>query len=326
MTEFSDRDIALMPSWTELREAKGISLADIAQRTNIRESKLKAIESHDFAALGTETFALGYIRLYAKALGEDSDVFVQVYKDAVVSGFPVKDEGQKAESTGGKGVDYENTPSALLIAVRKINVLYLSVGVIVVWILAMIILPGGEQDETGASVGEPSMQADVPAIEQRDTGSGQAPDSANLDVSAEPQNSAPREPDTSSDGSVLSEGALDEIEAAASEESGVQPQAIVETETLVDDAGSVNEDVVADGDDILVFSFSDDCWLEISDASGRVLIAELQEKGDNQRVFGQAPFEVMLGNARVATLTLNGEVVSIEPRPGRKTLRFTVPR
>ena len=322
MTEFSDRDIALMPNWTELREAKGISLADIVQRTNIRESKLKAIESHDFAALGTETFALGYIRSYAKALGEDSDVFVQVYKDAVTSGFAVKDEGQKAESAGGKGVDYEHAPSALLMAVRKINVLYLSVGVIVVWILAMLILPGGEQGETNAPAGGESIQAEAPVTEQKDPGSDQLSDNANLDVSAESQNSAP----SPTDGEVLSEGALDGVEAAASEESGIEPQATAETEARVDDDGRVNEDVVAGGDDILVFSFSDDCWLEISDASGRVLIAELQEKGDNQRVFGQAPFEVMLGNARVATLTLNGEVVSIEPRPGRKTLRFTVPR
>ncbi len=317
MTEFSDRDIALMPNWTELRESKGISLDDILQRTNIHLSKLKAIEAHEFESLGTETFALGYIRLYAKALDEDSDVFVQVYKDAMTSDLSGNDGAVKPWVNAA----VQNAgPSALLTAVRKINVLYLSVAVIIIWIVAMTVLPRDAEKNTAKEPAPAAVVDDVTSEGHTD-----------LPVEQAPIESEPSVERINPEASIV-----DDADNAAPAQT--EPQTQVQTQTQQKESSSTfvapssdseapaEQSTTGTGDDLLVLSFSDDCWLEISDATGRVLIAELQEKGDNQRVFGQAPFKVMLGNARVVTLTLNGEVVSIVPTPGRKTLRFTVPR
>lgn len=55
----------------EAREAAGLSRADIAARTRITERHIAAIEADDFAALAGRTYAIGFSRNYAKAVGLD---------------------------------------------------------------------------------------------------------------------------------------------------------------------------------------------------------------------------------------------------------------
>jgi transcriptional regulator with XRE-family HTH domain len=53
------------------REAAGLSRADIAARTRITERHIAAIEADDFGALAGRTYAIGFSRNYAKAVGLD---------------------------------------------------------------------------------------------------------------------------------------------------------------------------------------------------------------------------------------------------------------
>ncbi|WP_439136133.1 DUF4115 domain-containing protein, partial [Pseudomaricurvus sp.] len=74
----------------------------------------------------------------------------------------------------------------------------------------------------------------------------------------------------------------------------------------------------------LTLVFSDECWLEVTDAHGDVVAANLYQAGATATLVGVAPFEVMLGNVRAVQLTLNGESVTLTPNGNRKTLRATV--
>jgi len=53
------------------REAKGMSLDDIASRTRIPIRHLQHIESEDWEALPAVTYAIGFTRNYANAVGLD---------------------------------------------------------------------------------------------------------------------------------------------------------------------------------------------------------------------------------------------------------------
>lgn len=57
------------------------TLADAAAETRVRESYLAAIEQEEFAALGGDVYARGFIRLYARYLGLDAEALVAVYRD-----------------------------------------------------------------------------------------------------------------------------------------------------------------------------------------------------------------------------------------------------
>lgn len=59
------------------REATGLTRAAIAARTKIPERHLAAIEAGDFGALPARTYAVGFSRSYAKALGLDDKAIVE---------------------------------------------------------------------------------------------------------------------------------------------------------------------------------------------------------------------------------------------------------
>ena len=55
----------------EAREAQGLSLGEIAARTRIPLRQLEAIENSDYASLPSITYAVGFAKAYARAVGAD---------------------------------------------------------------------------------------------------------------------------------------------------------------------------------------------------------------------------------------------------------------
>lgn len=53
------------------REARGMTLAQVAEVTRIAQRQLEAIERNDFAALPGTPYAVGFTRAYARAVGAD---------------------------------------------------------------------------------------------------------------------------------------------------------------------------------------------------------------------------------------------------------------
>ena len=70
----------------EAREAKGVSLAEAAIATRIRERFLAAIEVNDWAALPTTVQARGFLRNYAVYLGLDADQVTARYSQITRAG------------------------------------------------------------------------------------------------------------------------------------------------------------------------------------------------------------------------------------------------
>jgi transcriptional regulator with XRE-family HTH domain len=55
----------------EAREALGLTLADIANRTRVPMRHLEAIEQGEFAGMHSSTYAIGFAKAYARAVGLD---------------------------------------------------------------------------------------------------------------------------------------------------------------------------------------------------------------------------------------------------------------
>jgi cytoskeleton protein RodZ len=55
----------------EAREAQGLSLAEVAARTRVPLRQLEAIEQGDYASLPSITYAVGFAKAYARAVGVD---------------------------------------------------------------------------------------------------------------------------------------------------------------------------------------------------------------------------------------------------------------
>ena len=69
--------------------------------------------------------------------------------------------------------------------------------------------------------------------------------------------------------------------------------------------------ISAGGEDELFFQFSDNCWVEIDDAKGVEIYADLNRDGDALRVSGVAPYSILLGKGPSVSLQFNGETVDV---------------
>jgi transcriptional regulator with XRE-family HTH domain len=65
------------------REARGLSLADVARLTCIRPRYLTALEHERFESLPGRTYGRAFLRSYANALGLDADRFVRAFEARV---------------------------------------------------------------------------------------------------------------------------------------------------------------------------------------------------------------------------------------------------
>jgi cytoskeleton protein RodZ len=75
----------------------------------------------------------------------------------------------------------------------------------------------------------------------------------------------------------------------------------------------------------LSVTYSGDCWTEITDASGRRLFFDLGKSGRTVNLTGEAPFNVLFGDAANVSLTVNGASFNIPAADRRgRTARLTI--
>jgi cytoskeletal protein RodZ len=68
----------------EKRQASGLSIDDIANKTKISINNLQNLENFDEEKLPSSVFIRGYIRLYCKALGIDSSEAIKIYESYLI--------------------------------------------------------------------------------------------------------------------------------------------------------------------------------------------------------------------------------------------------
>lgn len=93
------------------REARGLTLAEVAAETRIPQRHLQTIESGNFAALPARTYAIGFARTYAKAVGlHDGDVAEMVRAE-----LDAQEPRQRSRGAGFEPGDPARVPSSGLV-------------------------------------------------------------------------------------------------------------------------------------------------------------------------------------------------------------------
>ena len=70
--------------------------------------------------------------------------------------------------------------------------------------------------------------------------------------------------------------------------------------------------------------FSEDAWVEVRGADGKLLLWRLNAAGTDQSIEGDAPFSVVIGNARSVSLSYRGQPVDLVPHTHDQVARFTL--
>jgi cytoskeleton protein RodZ len=72
------------------------------------------------------------------------------------------------------------------------------------------------------------------------------------------------------------------------------------------------------------FHFAGDSWVEIRDASGKVLYQRLNPAGSDADVAARPPVDVIVGNAPEVRMTYDGADFPLEPHTNVAVARFTL--
>jgi cytoskeleton protein RodZ len=75
---------------------------------------------------------------------------------------------------------------------------------------------------------------------------------------------------------------------------------------------------------VLHLEFGDESWVEIKEASGRMLHRQLNPPGSSVEIYGHPPFDVLIGNAAQTRMTYNGRPIDLKPFTAVTVARFTL--
>jgi cytoskeleton protein RodZ len=77
------------------REARGLSLSDVAEQIRIRAVYLAAIEDENWKAIGVPVYVRGFLRTYARFLGIDPEEAVAAFNRTQPTPPPLPGEGER---------------------------------------------------------------------------------------------------------------------------------------------------------------------------------------------------------------------------------------
>lgn len=299
-------------SLREARESKGWAIDEVAAQLNLTPLRLSQIEAGAFDKLPGNTFARGYVRAYAKLLGMDQGRLVLEFdqftgSDAV--GSDVHSLGHIEEPVRYSQSILRFVSFALLVVLAGVGFYWWQeqaerrTDESPVTSIEQVEVDGADGTTQIHPLDEPEDQAVLAA--QGATELSLPP--ATPEVVAEPEMAAEPEVDSSAE----------QAEVAA-----VEPTSATDATTAAVSPAPAESLDVAAGEGRLSVSFVADCWIQVTDANGKVLFRELKRKGESLQLVGKAPLELRLGFARGTQVSYNGQAVDLAPFTTGETARI----
>lgn len=283
------------------REAQGLSQKEVAEELNLPIRYIQWIEEGQFEKLPSLVFAKGYIRAYSKMLGVDAQEFVAKFDEL----YGLETRKPKPIRPVSKVEPQAKLGDPLMRLTGWLFLLAMVAATVWWWktqySLDFIQSPEAEEvstetkvddnrlilpklDDTEAVLEEPAVeettQADPVSVAQVE----EEPKYLSADEIARLQNEMANNESNSANQQVSSEVTSGSSESA--------------------------EPLAANK---LVMTFSADCWLKITDATGNVLVSRVKKATDTVELAeGEAPYRLRIGNiAAVKSIVYAGRSVDL---------------
>lgn len=272
----------------DARRALQISVVEIAKELHLDEPKVHALERNEFDVLGAPVFAKGHLRKYAQLVRVDeNDVMADYYELTRAAGVPP------------------------LITTRRKPRREMAPGPWIAVIVVVIVVASAYWWFTSRPT---VVDAPPPEVVPQESAPVTNPEEAADDVAQ------------SDIAEILPSDSADSPDAVAvaaeseTDDSDVLAAAAGEAEAVVRQPPELE-----DGQMRLLVTYRGDCWTEITDARGRRLFFDLGKDGRTVELSGEAPFNVLFGNADNVAIRVNGvdRTISATERRGR-TARLTI--
>ncbi|PIW60903.1 RodZ domain-containing protein [Shewanella sp. CG12_big_fil_rev_8_21_14_0_65_47_15] len=340
-------DVTLGSVLKSAREKMGLSIADAAVKLHLRPRIVEDIEANNFINIASSTYVRGYVKNYARMVGADT----QLIEACLARQVPTVTE--PAMQSFSRKTTYQARDTKLKWLSFFIVIVLL--GLLVVWWMQKSTLlthvdvsqPTAEEvaaanqtlpgdvllTETDASqqlteiAANGSMSIDGPI---KDTDMSTV-DARSADISTGPTDDHYSQTvDTSNEdgGSATATAPQTTAPVAQIPQPVVQQSVATATPSpaSTSPATSVNTQGAIAGQSIIDVQLTGDCWINIVDAKGQALVDGVKGAGATVQVSGVPPFKIILGAPHVATLSLDGQMVSLADFPKGRVARLTLPK
>lgn len=320
----------------EAREERGYSQKEAARDLHLTSKVIDALEESNFDIISSSLFARGYIRSYARHLGLDGQALVAEF-DAI---YGVPNQNKKPMA-GIHQLGQQSKPGDTW--VKLISIIFV-IGLVVASVLWWQHQNGGSMLQRLNKVTLSDTAADL-VVESL----GEDDNSSDMELLA----ANPSEVGTtvSDDQTAATEAPVQALDVA--EIVAVKPVVTALTEAVsvspemsdVSDSSALNPEIIAvpavaqteestgaadvaalgPNEALLMMAFDKDCWVEIKDGNGKMILSDLYASGSTIEQVVTAPIEILLGRSSgVTQMTFNGEVIDLKPHTRKDIARLTL--
>lgn len=320
----------------EAREERGYSQKEVARDLHLTSKVIDALEESNFDIISSSLFARGYIRSYARHLGLDGQALVAEF-DAI---YGVPNQNKKPMA-GIHQLGQQSKPGDTW--VKLISIIFV-IGLVVASVLWWQHQNGGSMLQRLNNVTLSNTAADL-AVESL----GEDDNSSDMELlAANPSEVGTTVSDDQTAATEAPVQALDVAEIVAvkpivtalseavsvspemsdvSDSSALNPEIIAVPAVAQTEESTGAADVAALGPNeaLLMMAFDKDCWVEIKDGNGKMVLSDLYASGSTIEQVVTAPIEILLGRSSgVAQMTFNGEVIDLKPHTRKDIARLTL--
>ena len=268
------------------REARGLSVSEVAQQLKFAPRQLEALEQERFDLLPGGTFARGMVRSYARLLKLPAEPLLE----RIAGRFAAPDANHLA-ARYSQPVPFSDNA-------RRSTFVYLGLS------LGVLALGGGVAYQWYHEHNAPKLAAAKRAPAQPAVASVASVPRARPKTVEEP----PR---------------TEAVVKVATERVPATEKAAPPAATVAKAPVSIAK--IASGVHRLVIRCEEEAWIEVKDANDRMLVSSLNPKGAERVVQSRGPLTLVIGNAQHVRITHNDRPVDLAPHTKLAIARFTLP-
>jgi len=307
------------------RQRLGLNEREVADQLHITIHYVRALESNNYEKLPGAVFAKGYLKSYALLLGLDVEDLISRY-DEFTHQQNADSEQERRRLRARKGKD-SNKP---LVIVSLIVFVVVFLGL---WLANSDFAQESVSDLTSTVESAEGAENISPALSR--VVEPQVTTQSQLILEFEPEEIlAPTRQSTITPSleelpviasEQLVEVDLDStVDSESVESSGSEGSPSLEDLTSVlqalraeQTAGAEMTDqarvitIEAIGNDVLRISFIGESWIEVNDSESQQIYRDIREAGDVLEITGSAPFNILLGDAPLISMSFNGDEIDL---------------
>ncbi|NGX14806.1 RodZ domain-containing protein [Wenzhouxiangella sp. XN24] len=297
------------------RQQAGWTAERLAAELGLPLERMHALERDEHDSFGGIVFVRGYLRRAAGLLGIPAAELIAAFEACCDTTRPAEVvPGLPPGRMPGRGLPGWAGPMVGAIAVLGV--------VAATWWLAERGGPAGPALEQ-ATRGQPAgLEFSVPREPDAQRPEDMADPAQEAVQSATASDDAETPPARVADAASDSPGAARELSAPDNPEPAEPAEPAASSAATV--VASPEPAIPPPGTVDLRLEFTEDCWLEVTDALGRRLAYRLYRAGDVARLRGKAPATVFLGNADGVRMTVDDTPIPVRPARRDGTARLTV--